>query len=114
MNTLAEEIKTEETDGYKLAISFKPFIDPKCTEHMEIVKDMAKSINRVIINNKRITTKIEIGKPADKTMEAAIASRELEGVKSESNGGFVTFTFENVSGLQMFKLGQSYSYLANL
>ena len=35
----------EETQGYKLAIAFKPFIDPKCTEHMEIVKDMAKAIN---------------------------------------------------------------------
>ncbi len=34
--------------GYKVAISFKPFINPACTEHMEIVKDMAKSINRAI------------------------------------------------------------------
>jgi len=47
----------EETKGYQVAMSFKPFIDPKCSEHGEIVKDMAKSINSaihyvVIENNK--------------------------------------------------------------
>jgi len=36
---------------YQTAMSFKPFIDPKCTEHMEIVKDMAKSIRSVARNN---------------------------------------------------------------
>jgi len=40
--------KLEDTIGFQLAMTFKPFIDPKCTEHMEIVKDMAKSINRHI------------------------------------------------------------------
>jgi hypothetical protein len=38
----------EETTGYKLAIMFKPFINPKCTDHMEIVKGLAKSINSAI------------------------------------------------------------------
>lgn len=42
-----EEIKIEETIGFQLAMSFKPFIDPNCGEHMEIVKDMAKAINNV-------------------------------------------------------------------
>lgn len=43
-----ENESLEDTKGYKLAISFKPFINPKCTEHMEIVKGMAMSINRNI------------------------------------------------------------------
>jgi hypothetical protein len=38
----------EETKGYQVAMSFKPFIDPRCSEHGEIVKDMAKSINSAI------------------------------------------------------------------
>jgi hypothetical protein len=42
------EKELEQTDGYKLAMMFKPFINPKCTEHMEIVKGMAKSINSAI------------------------------------------------------------------
>ena len=45
------KINIEETKGYKLAMSFKPFIDPKCSEHMEIVKDMAKSINSTFDNS---------------------------------------------------------------
>lgn len=58
-------------------------------------------------------TTIEVGKPADKTMEAAIASRELEDkVTSETNGGFVTFTFHNVSGFEMFKIGQIFTHLS--
>jgi hypothetical protein len=36
----------ERSTGYAIAISFKPFIDPKCSDHMEIVRDMARSINR--------------------------------------------------------------------
>lgn len=44
------ETSIEETIGYKIAISFKPFIDPKCTEHIEIVKDMANSINSGFIS----------------------------------------------------------------
>lgn len=40
------ETPIEETIGYKIAISFKPFIDPKCTEYIEIVKDMARAINK--------------------------------------------------------------------
>lgn len=60
------------------------------------------------------TARIETRKPADKTMEAAIASRELdEKVKTETNGEFVVFTFENCSGLEMFKLGQCFSHLSN-
>lgn len=46
----------EETVGYGLAMSFKPFIDPKCTEHMEIVNDMAKAINRSIPASKKEPT----------------------------------------------------------
>lgn len=38
-------MELENTIGYTLAMGFKPFIDPRCKEHMEIVKDMAKSIN---------------------------------------------------------------------
>lgn len=38
----------EETLGFEIAIAFKPFIDSKCTEHIEIVKDMARAINRHI------------------------------------------------------------------
>lgn len=41
-------VPLEETLGFKIAMTFKPFIDPKCSEHMEIVKDMARSINRHI------------------------------------------------------------------
>ncbi len=41
----------ESTIGYQLAIAFKPFINPKCSEHMEIVKDMARSINSAFRNN---------------------------------------------------------------
>ncbi len=44
-------MELNETKGYQLAISFKPFIDPKCKEHDEIVKDMAKAINRQIQNS---------------------------------------------------------------
>jgi hypothetical protein len=36
------------TEGEMVAISFKPFINPKCTEHDEIVKDFAKSIDGAI------------------------------------------------------------------
>jgi hypothetical protein len=49
----------EETNGYKIAIAFKPFIDPKCTEHMEIVKDMAKSINSGFKNIDNYIKKLE-------------------------------------------------------
>ena len=46
-----KQIKLEDTKGYQLAMAFKPFIDPKCSEHMEIVKDMAKSINSTFDNS---------------------------------------------------------------
>lgn len=36
------------TEGEMIAISFRPFINPKCTEHDEIVKDFAKSIDGAI------------------------------------------------------------------
>lgn len=60
-----------------------------------------------------MTTRIEIRQPADKTMIAAIASRELdEKVTTETNGAFVVFAFE-CSGLEMFKLGQCFTHLSN-
>lgn len=40
-----ESDKIEETYDYKIALQFAPFIDPKCKEHLEIIKDFAKSIN---------------------------------------------------------------------
>lgn len=56
------DMDIEQTKGYDLAIAFKPFIDPKCTEHLEIVKDVAKSINRLIetqqIKNNLLTDRI--------------------------------------------------------
>lgn len=50
--------KTKHTEteiseaAMQTAMSFKPFIDPKCQQHDEIVKDMAKSIQRVIDRSK--------------------------------------------------------------
>lgn len=38
----------KQTVGYRVAMSFKPFIDRECKEVDEIVKDMARSINKVI------------------------------------------------------------------
>lgn len=38
----------EDTAGYRLAMTFKPFISDRCIEHMEIVKDMARAINSQI------------------------------------------------------------------
>jgi hypothetical protein len=59
-----------------------------------------------------MATKIEVCKPADLTMIAAIASRELEDkVTQETNGQFVVFAFENCSGFEMFKLGLCYQNL---
>lgn len=46
-----DNVKIEDTKGYQVAMSFKPFINPKCTEHMEIVKDMARSINSLLQKN---------------------------------------------------------------
>lgn len=58
--------------------------------------------------------RIEVAKPADKTMEAAIASRDLEqNVTTEHNGQFVVFNFKEVSGLDFFKLGMCYHNLLN-
>lgn len=41
----------QDSIGFKVAMSFKPFINPKCSEHMEIVKDMARAINSAIIHS---------------------------------------------------------------
>lgn len=60
------------------------------------------------------TLKIEVAKPKDKTMEAAIASRELEDkTHTETNGGFVVFTIE-CSPFEAFKLGQIFTHLSNV
>lgn len=56
--TTVERTQGEGTAGYQLAMSFKPFINPACTEHMEIVKDMAKSINNVIANENENLLKV--------------------------------------------------------
>lgn len=45
-----EHTDLQKTKGFQIAMSFKPFIDPKCAEHMEIVKDMARTINRHLNN----------------------------------------------------------------
>lgn len=59
--------------------------------------------------------RIEVARPKDKTMDAAIASRGLEqNVTAETNGGFVVYYFKEVSGLDMFKLGMCYHNLCNI
>lgn len=61
------------------------------------------------------TMRIEVAKPKDKTMEAAIASRELEqNVTTETNGQFVVYYFKDITGLDMFKLGMCYHNLCNI
>ena len=64
----------EDTIGYKVAITFKPFINPKCSEHMEIVKDMARAINSAYDNSAAFHKGYEEGK---KFLE----SKEEGGVK---------------------------------
>lgn len=39
----------EASYGLKVALTFKPFIDPKCTEHEEIVRDFGKAIDNAIL-----------------------------------------------------------------
>lgn len=50
----------EATIGFKIAMTFKPFIDKDCIEHMEIVKDMARSINKNIPDNTNIFSETEV------------------------------------------------------
>lgn len=61
-------------------------------------------------------TKIELEKPKDRTMWAAIQSVKPQFtdevfVTSDTNGGFVTFNFIGFSGLEMFKIGRIYQNL---
>lgn len=54
-------MEKKQTLGEALAITFKPFIDPKCKEHNEIVKDMARAIDRSFnASFKNIVTPLEI------------------------------------------------------
>ena len=54
--------------------------------------------------------RIEICDPANAIMEYAINGCELQDqVKKERNGAFVVYTFQYISALDAFKLGQSFT-----
>lgn len=42
----------EASVGLQVAFTFKPFIDPKCTEHEEILRNFGKAIDNAIIRNR--------------------------------------------------------------
>ena len=76
----------EETKGYKIAITFKPFIGAGCTGHMEIVKGMAKAINHAIHNpqnNGAVFNKgYEDGKKWQKEKDSVIINQLLAALKN--------------------------------
>lgn len=39
----------EKSEGLKVACSFRPFIDPKCSGHDEIIRDMGRAIDSAIL-----------------------------------------------------------------
>lgn len=60
MNISNEEL--EQSEGLKVAMTFKPFIDPKCKEHEEIIRGFGKSIDNAILRKGAdiTTVKMEI------------------------------------------------------
>lgn len=79
------DLELYETIGYKTAIAFKPFIDPKCSEHMEIIKDMAKAINnanRVFFNENQPVNKdlIEQVEQLTEKLHKIVAFENMETV----------------------------------
>jgi len=59
------------------------------------------------------TMRIECCDPANETMELAIQERELQdNVSKTRSGAFVVYGFSDVSHLDMFKLGSSFTRLS--
>jgi hypothetical protein len=63
-------------------------------------------------------TKIEVQKPNDRTMQAAIESVKPDYTTMDSieviiknNGAYVTFILSGFTGLEMFKIGRIYQNL---